>query len=126
MFLNTGIDRGHPSFAGKTVTETFLDGAVDETGGGVLLFRYGGRKRRGGPEDRGPGPSPHGVAWGADIAMFAIPTNRVSGPSTRPRRLSAWPSRDPDDASRFERILSWRDGGPEGGHPEHGRGHAGA
>ena len=30
-FIDSGIDTGHPQFAGKTVTETFLDDATDET-----------------------------------------------------------------------------------------------
>ena len=107
-FMNTGIDRDHPSFAGKTLTETFLDGAVDETGeesfsfGTAVASVAAGRRT-------GSGSAPHGVACGADIAMFAVPTTRVSGPHM-PRPLERLASRDPDDASRFERILSWREG----------------
>ncbi len=107
-FMNTGIDHDHPSFAGKTVTETFLDGAVDETGEESFSFGTAvasvAAGRRTGAES-----APHGVAWGADIAMFAIPTTRVSGPHM-PRPLEHLASRNPGDASRFERILSWRDG----------------
>ena len=105
--VHAGIDLHHPAFAGKKVTETFLDGAVDETGEESVSYGTAvasvAAGARTGDED-----TPHGVAWGADIAMFAIPTSRVSGPQLEP--LERLASADPSHAARYEQILSWRDG----------------
>ncbi len=105
--MHSGIDLHHPAFAGKRVTETFLDGAVDETGEesasyGTAVASVAAGARTG-DED-----TPHGVAWGADIAMFAIPTRRVSG--TPPEPLEILASADTRHAARYERVFSWRDG----------------
>ncbi|MDE0343049.1 MAG: S8 family serine peptidase [Deltaproteobacteria bacterium] len=105
--MHAGIDLDHPAFAGKKVTETFLDGAVDETGEerpsyGTAVASVAAGARTG-DED-----IPHGVAWGADIAMFAIPTGRVTGPEPDPIETLA--SADARHAARYERVFSWRDG----------------
>ena len=105
--MHAGIDLHHPAFAGKKVTETFLDGAVDETGEESVSYGTAvasvAAGARTGDED-----TPHGVAWGADIAMFAIPTSRVTGPQLEP--LERLASADPGHAARYEQVLSWRDG----------------
>lgn len=79
--IDTGIDLGHPAFAGKVITEQFLD-TVDETG------------RRADTADFSHGtavasviaarPTPgflnggfFGVAPGADLRMVAIPLGRA-------------------------------------------------
>ncbi|MDE0030022.1 MAG: S8 family serine peptidase [Deltaproteobacteria bacterium] len=105
--MHAGIDLDHPAFAGKKVTETFLGGAVDETGEerpsyGTAVASVAAGARTG---EEG---TPHGVAWGADIAMFAIPTGRVSG--TQPEPLEILASADARHAARYERVFSWRDG----------------
>ena len=105
--MHSGIDLHHPAFAGKRVTETFLDGAVDETGEesasyGTAVASVAAGARTG-DED-----TPHGVAWGADIAMFAIPTRRVSGTPPEPLEILAFA--DARHAARYERVFSWRDG----------------
>ena len=77
-FIDTGIDTGHPQFdvAGKMVSEVFLDGATDETGD---KFSHGTAVASvaAGVRAESLTLSANGVAWGADIAMFAIHT--VSG-----------------------------------------------
>ena len=70
--IDTGIDQDNPLFAGKTLTEEFLSGAEDETGDG---FSHGTAVAS--IVAGVPIPSvfhyPHGVAFGADLAVFAIP-----------------------------------------------------
>ena len=79
--IDTGIDADHQAFSGKTVIEVFLQGATNEDGSsdshgtavaGVMVAN----------------PSLNfisqttgalGVAWGADITMFAVPTGSGGG-----------------------------------------------
>ena len=110
-FLNTGIDLEHPSFAGKTVTEIFLADAADETGTesssfGTAVASVAAGARTGHPVAH------HGVAWGADIAMFAVPTGTVGGGSGlfQPISLERLAARDARDSARYEQILFWRNG----------------
>ena len=74
-FIDTGIDRRHPAFAGKTVSEEFLAGSIDEIGTrfshGTAVASVAAAKRT-----TSMPSAAHGVAWGADIAMFSIPTGR--------------------------------------------------
>ncbi len=111
-FMHTGIDLEHPSFAGKTVTETFLDDAVDETGeetssSGTAFASVaaGGRVEDPDYRDR----AHQGVAWGADVAMFAVPTGTLEGAFT-PTPVEQLAARDAGDAARYQEMLSWRDG----------------
>ena len=71
-FLDTGIDRDHPAFAGKTVTERFLPGAADETGSDTVSHGTSVASVAAAGKAASSGAA-SGVAWGADIAMFAIP-----------------------------------------------------
>ena len=104
--MHAGIDLYHPALVGR-VTETFLDGAVDETGEESVSFGTAvasvAAGARTGIED-----IPYGVAWGADIAMFAVPTGGVTG--ARPEPLEVLASADARHAARYERVFSWRDG----------------
>ena len=79
--IDTGIDTGHPVFAGKTVIEVFLQGATNEDGSedshGTAVA---------GVMAANPSQSfitqttgARGVAWGADITMFAVPTGSGGG-----------------------------------------------
>ena len=107
-FLDTGIDLDHPTFAGKTIAEEFTPDAVDETG---LDFSHGtavasvaaGAK---GVADDG---SHHGVAWGADIAMFSLTLGTGDG-VYRPVEAESLATYDAEDAAVYEQALSWRDG----------------
>ena len=79
--IDSGIDTGHPAFTGKTVTEVFLGGAQDEDGSRSSHGTAVAGVMVGNPEDgfitRTKGA--RGVAWGADITMFAIPVGSGGG-----------------------------------------------
>ncbi len=109
-FIDTGIDTEHPAFAGKTLTEVFMGDAVDETG--VDDFSHGtavASIAAGIREPSLPG-GPQGVAWGADIAMFAIPLGEGDGIYS-PVSLEELAESDAETARDFNQALSWRDGG---------------
>ena len=106
-FIDTGIDKDHPMFTGKTVSEEFLLDASDETGAdvshgtAVASIAAGGRFSH--------RAATQGVAWGADIAMFAIPLGSGDG-VYRPIPIEALGRFDAEDAALYEQVLSWRDG----------------
>ena len=105
--IDTGIDAEHPIFDGKTIHQEFLFGAVEETGDetshgtAVASIAAGG-------QNANPN-APHGVAWGADIAMFAIPLGRGDG-VYRPISLESLAEGDEEWAGLFNDVLGWRDG----------------
>ena len=109
-FIDTGIDTGHPQFdvAGKMVSEVFLDGATDETGD---KFSHGTAVASvaAGVRAESLTLSANGVAWGADIAMFAIRTGSGGG-NYRPISLAGLSSVDSTWASQITTVLNWRDG----------------
>ena len=106
-FIDTGIDQGHPVFERNTVTEEFLLDSSDETGTesshgtAVASVAAGGRFEH--------PAAPQGVAWGADIAMFAIPLGSGDG-VYRPISVEVLASQDAEDAALYEHVLSWRAG----------------
>ena len=89
--IDSGIDEAHPAFTGKTVTEVFLRGARNEIGSSTLGSHgtavagilVGNPDQRFITETTGA----RGVAWGADITMFAIPLG-VGGGNFVPITLS--------------------------------------
>ena len=106
-FIDTGIDDQHPVFAGKTITERLLSGASQETGDrvshGTAVASIAAGGRIGGSD------AAHGVAWGADIAMFAISAgtgNNVYNPIS----LASLLALDSGWAARFGTVLGWRSG----------------
>ena len=105
--MDTGIDLEHPHFRGKHVREEFLDGAVDESGDrwshGTAVASVLAGVRTDDPD------APHGVAWGADLAVFAFPAD-TAGPSFRPASLESMARKDQELAARFRHIFDWRDG----------------
>ena len=111
-FIDTGIDTDHPIFAGKTVTEVLMGDAVDETGearsshGTAVASVAAGIRDQALHEFGGP----QGVAWGADIAMFAISLGVGDG-VYRPISLEGLRQYDAETARDFNQALSWRDGG---------------
>ena len=106
-FIDTGIDQDHPVFAGKTVTEEFLSGAADETGAG---FSHGTAVASVAAAARTSlDHASHGVAWGADIAMFAIPTG-TPGDVYDPITLEQLSYADARMAGLIGHALAWRDG----------------
>lgn len=107
-FIDTGIDQTNPLFAGSTINEVYLSGASDETGDryshGTSVASVAAAPRL--PNFTNAG---HGVAWGADIVMFAIPTG--SGPALyTPIALAALAGNNSSWESIFSSALGWRDG----------------
>ena len=106
-FIDTGIDDQHPVFAGTTITEQLRWGATQETGDesshGTAVASVALGKRIGGSA------AAHGVAWGADIAMFAIPLGRGDGTYT-PVSLQSLSNDDQAWADLFTHVLDWQDG----------------
>ena len=105
--LDTGIDQDNPLFAGKMVTEEFLLDAEDEIGddlshGTAVASIIAGIRI----------PSvfhfPHGVAWGADLAVFAIPLG-TAGEYYRPASLEGLKNQEAEDAALYREILAWED-----------------
>ena len=108
-FMDSGIDASHRMFAGKAVTEVFLGGTPNETG---ATFSHGTAVASvaAGIRDHAVATGPQGVAWGADIAMFAIPTGSPEG-DYDPVSLASPGDADASWASRLNRVLAWRNGG---------------
>ena len=113
-FIDTGIDQGHPFFAGKSIPETFLDGAANEDGlnfshgtavasivgaapGGTCSFRH---------VTAGFCVDFRGVAPGASLKMFAIPLGSAIPDrivhATTPGELAG---DDAGDAALYGRVL---------------------
>ena len=110
--IDTGIDTEHPVFAGKTVTEHIFSGTGDETGdelshGTAVASVIVGRPS---PEFTEEVDAARGVAWGADVAMFAIEAG-AGGPAYAPISLAGLGSADDRWVPRFDHVLDWsRDG----------------
>ena len=111
--IDTGIDAGHPVFAGKTISEHISGNAQDETGesfshgtavASVIAARRGATFNYVGAEPA------HGVAWGADIAMLAIPTGSGGGTYV-PVTVTGQTSADDRWASRLNHMTDWTIGG---------------
>ena len=108
-FVDSGMDRSHPSFATNKVSETLLQGAAAGTsantshGTAVASVAAGGRISS---SDLNYRIAHHGVAWGADIAMFTVageayPTKEFSQPLSR-KELQA---REDSDSELFKSVL---------------------
>ena len=106
-FIDSGIDQGHPDFAGKTITEVLILPAADERGD---RFSHGTAVASVAAAIRSlHDDSAHGVAWGADIAMFAIPTGSAVGPYD-PITLSGLARNADWWGAVFDYVIAWRDG----------------
>ena len=70
--LDSGIDTAHPHFQDKNIVERFLTGAVDEDG---TEFSHGTAVASiiAGEDIPGFDLDAQGVAWGADLVVFAMP-----------------------------------------------------
>ncbi len=108
-FIDTGIDVEHPAFEGRTIYQDFLFGAEPETGEegashgtAVASVAAGGRT--------GNEFAAHGVAWGADLAMWAIPLGSGGGPY-EPITLEELSEFDAGYAHLFKTAFAWRDAG---------------
>ena len=107
-FIDSGIDTAHPMFAGKTVNEVFLGNTPDERG---TKFSHGTAVASvaAGNRTYNNSAAPQGVAWGADIAMFAIPIGSPDD-TYNPVSLADSAGVNTSWASRFNRVLAWRNG----------------
>ncbi|MYE83992.1 MAG: S8 family serine peptidase, partial [Gammaproteobacteria bacterium] len=107
-FIDSGIDTAHGMFAGKTVNEVFLGNTPNERG---TKFSHGTAVASvaAGIRDHSISNGPQGVAWDADIAMFAIPVGTPDD-TYNPVSLADSTSVNTSWASRFNRILAWRNG----------------
>ena len=106
--LDTGIDTAHPQIGDKTVVEQFLPDATDEDGselshGTAVASILAGEDIPGFPHDA------HGVAWGADLVVFAIPLGEAPE-LYDPIEVSELPETAEYFAETFEEILAWRSG----------------
>ena len=106
--IDTGIDETHPLFEGTTIAEELLHGATDEPGD---EFSHGTAVASVIAAPRPPVPYPnvaHGVAWGADLAVFAITigTEPESG-HFNPVSLAELESEDDESAAVFRHVLAW-------------------
>lgn len=110
-FIDDGIDAAHPAFAGKTVTEVLIGDAVGQTGADGFSHGTAVASIAAGIRDRAlhEAGGPHGVAWGADIAMFAIPLGEGDG-TYDPISLERLAESGAERVQEFSRALSWRDG----------------
>ena len=105
-FLDTGIDEKHPSFKNVNVIETLFWDVADEDGTemshgtAVASVAAGGRVASETYQN-----AHHGVAWGADVAMFAFP--QYNNPSWYdPRSFKKLRENDTKDAKLFKAILN--------------------
>ncbi len=106
--LDTGIDGADPAFRDKTVIERFLPGANDEVGnetshGTAVASILAGEDIPGFPHDA------QGVAWGADLVVFAIPLGEAPE-LYNPIAISLLPEVARAFKADFEEILAWRFG----------------
>jgi len=111
--LDTGVDLEHPSIAGnnnRKVTEIFTPGAVDETLADEGLLSHGTAVASVAAGARTDADiAHHGVAWGADLAVFALALGSGDG-VYRPVPVEALATVDAENAALYEQIFSWRDG----------------
>ncbi len=106
--IDSGIDAEHPIFAGKTIHRGFLFGAEPETGerfshGTAVASIAAGAKT----EDPN---APHGIAWGADLAVWAIPLGEADQ-VYEPIPLETLARADHGFTYMFEQVFAWRDEG---------------
>ena len=111
--IDSGIDEDHPVFAGKTVTERLLTGANNETGykwshGTAVASVIAGH-----PSDSFTAETraARGVAWGADLAMFAIPLGTGQVGNYNPISLTHLAIADDRWAPRIDTVTAWSSGG---------------
>ena len=106
--IDSGIDAEHPIFQGKTIHQGFLFSAVSETGErfshgtAVASIAAGGKT--------GDPGAPHGVAWGADLAVWAIPLGEADNVYD-PIPLERLARSDRGFTYIFEQVFAWRDAG---------------
>ena len=113
--LDTGIHTGHPAFDGAAVYEVFLPGAGDEASDrfshGTAVASVMAARRPTATDAADPARVPHGVAWGADVAMFAVPTGSAAPYFYRPVSPSGLESVDDRWTNRVNTVIGWTEPG---------------
>ena len=106
--LDTGIDGSHPHFRNNTVIEQFLAGASDEDGS---EFSHGTAVASiiAGEDLSHLDFDSQGVAWGADLVVFAIPLGEAPE-LYDPIQISELPGTAEYFADRVDEILAWQFG----------------
>ena len=110
--IDTGIDEDHPFFSGKTISERFLEGATNEDGSEISHGTAVASVIMARPSDADAErtDAARGVAWGADVAMFAIPVGS-GGATYVPISLTGLNAADDRWAARIEEAIDWTSGG---------------
>ena len=106
--LDTGIDTDHFQFRNKTIVELFLAEATDEDGseyshGTAVASVLAGEDDPDFPHDA------QGVAWGADLVVFAMPLG-TAPELYDPIQISQLPGTGEFFSELFDEILAWRSG----------------
>ena len=106
--LDTGIDGAHPQFRNKTIVQRFLPGSTGDDGsefshGTAVSSIIAGEDIPGFPHDA------QGVAWGADLVVFALPLGDPPE-SYEPISVSELPGTAEYFVDTFSEILAWRYG----------------
>ena len=111
--IDSGIDTEHPVFGGKRVTERFLLGATDETGDKVSHGTAVASVIAGRPPATGFSlvRAGRGIAWGADIAMFAIPLGGPGSPTYNPISSTGLARANDVWATIIGDVTGWSSGG---------------
>ena len=113
-FIDTGIDQGHPFFAGKSIPETFLDGAADEDGsffshgtGVASIVGAAGANCSFRHMESNACVDFRGVAPGANLRMFAVPLEGGRPPDwiILPTTLRELADDDAGEAALYGRVL---------------------
>ena len=106
--IDSGIDDEHPIFQGKTIHRGFLFSAAPETG---EKFSHGTAVASIAAGGKTPDPgAPHGVAWGADLAVWAIPLGEADNVYD-PIPLETLARADRGFTYIFSQVFAWRDAG---------------
>ena len=105
--IDSGIDEEHPLFEGTKLTEVLVGSTENETG---ERFSHGTAVASVIVGTRNPMHAnvPHGVAWGAELAVFAIPLGSAEPGPYEPILPSEMDETDAGFAALFRYVLDWR------------------
>ena len=105
--IDSGIDEEHPLFEGTKLTEVLVGGTENETG---ERFSHGTAVASVIAGTRNPMYTnvPHGVAWGAELAVFAIPLGSGGSEPYEPILPSEMDEADASFAALFRYVLDWQ------------------
>ena len=108
-FVDSGIDQDHLVLDGAAIDEVFLFGKADEDGS-LISHGTSVASVAAAPRLTNLTNAPHGVAWGADMVMFAVPLSLTSPENYSPLSLSGLTSAEFTWSTIIDTALGWRDG----------------